>query len=358
MAFNIFNKNQRSASDGFAAMPSSTAIIYRSEIDFISRCILDFPNIETGGELFGFWTPDGTPVVLYAVGPGPRAQHNLTSFVQDSSYVDNIEVKLCDRTRLQHIGQWHSHHQMDLAQPSHGDVRSMMRGVGLPGFPRMLLCIGNCEPPRTTVNAFNFHENTPGEYIHAYWDIVEMQSPYRAVVDSMFGGMLYSPRCQHAHHGEMHTTSTAAAPVESIKHHWLTECVENVEMMQRFLATAKSLFAGANPTAEILDSGEPMISLFGGDTKIMFPYGFPDKSPVYAIVDGKECSSNDSLNENAAVVWSEQDIPLKYRFNTWLRMTMPQRRQNDVHPEVVPPPIDKITPPDIHEQDNDYSATI
>ena len=28
--------------------PASKAIIYRSEIDYISRCILDYPNIETG----------------------------------------------------------------------------------------------------------------------------------------------------------------------------------------------------------------------------------------------------------------------------------------------------------------------
>ena len=37
------------------------AIIYRSEIDFVSRCILDCPNFETGGELFGFC--NGTRIV-------------------------------------------------------------------------------------------------------------------------------------------------------------------------------------------------------------------------------------------------------------------------------------------------------
>ena len=39
--------------------PASKAIIYRSEIDYISRCILDYPNIETGGQLFGYWTALG-----------------------------------------------------------------------------------------------------------------------------------------------------------------------------------------------------------------------------------------------------------------------------------------------------------
>jgi len=165
--------------------PSPKAIIYKSELDFISRCIQDFPNIETGGELFGFWTQLGTPVVLYAVGPGPYARHHPTSFVQDPDYVDNIEVEMCLRTGLQHVGQWHSHHQLGLAHPSGGDVASMQRGVGAPGFPRMLLCIGNCDrgAAHTTVNAFNFHENYPSQYVHAFWDVVEIESPFRAQID-------------------------------------------------------------------------------------------------------------------------------------------------------------------------------
>ena len=49
------------------ARRSDRTIIYRSELDFVSRCILDCPNIETGGELFGFWTAGGIPVVLFAL---------------------------------------------------------------------------------------------------------------------------------------------------------------------------------------------------------------------------------------------------------------------------------------------------
>ena len=39
--------------------PSTVAIIYRSEMDYISRCIHDYPNIETGGQLFGYVTENG-----------------------------------------------------------------------------------------------------------------------------------------------------------------------------------------------------------------------------------------------------------------------------------------------------------
>jgi hypothetical protein len=105
--------------------PSPIAIIYRSELDFISRCILDYPNIETGGQLFGFWTSNGTPVVTYVIGPGANAQHHQTSFVQDQEYPDVVGRELYRIYRLQHIGEWHSHHQLDLARPSGGDVNAL-----------------------------------------------------------------------------------------------------------------------------------------------------------------------------------------------------------------------------------------
>ena len=61
----------------YNAQTCSKAIIYSSEISFIGRCILDSPNIETGGQLFGFWTASGNPVVVYAIGPGPKANHQV-----------------------------------------------------------------------------------------------------------------------------------------------------------------------------------------------------------------------------------------------------------------------------------------
>lgn len=47
-----------------SADSASVAMIYRSELNYISRCILDSKTIETGGQLFGFWTSTGIPVVL------------------------------------------------------------------------------------------------------------------------------------------------------------------------------------------------------------------------------------------------------------------------------------------------------
>ena len=305
-------------------IPSSKAIIYQSELDFISRCILDYPNIETGGELFGFWTQLGTPVVLYAVGPGPNAQHNVASFLQDSQYVDEVEVDLCNYTGLHHIGQWHSHHQLSLAHPSGGDVSSMKKGVGLPGFPRMLLCIGNCTEVTTTINAFNFHENCPGEYVHASWDIIAIDSPYRSVIGSLFKNRLYEPHTKKAVYGEMSIIPKKFFNLsQKYCQHWLTERVENVEMMKKFVQSANLLFGDSNPATEILGSGEPVISLYSGEFRILFPYGFPDKSPKYVKSKDLECIDDCRVDfVKSEQLWKELQYPIDVKFSEWLRCTL------------------------------------
>lgn len=324
--------------------PSQKAIIYQSELDFISRCILDRTDIETGGELFGFWTQDGTPVVMYAVGPGPNARHHQTSFIQDSDYVANIEVEICNTTGIQHIGQWHSHHQLSLAHPSGGDVMSMRKGVGQPGFPRMLLCIGNCTASTTTVNAFNFHENTPGKYVHAAWDVIPMPSPFRAAIDARFASRLYVPRTAKAAFGEMKVLPrNAGKPQANYMQHWLTEDVGNVEIMKGFIRSAATLFEGSAPAAEILDSGEPLISLFAGKFRVLLPYGFPYAAPRYVIVVDEKCENDYRISEDTEGVWDSINAPLDKKFPQWLKLTLSGTVPLSM-PRIEPPVQDEPQP--------------
>ena len=44
--------------------PADAVLVYQSELDYLSRCILDYPHIETGGQLFGYWNSAGVPVVF------------------------------------------------------------------------------------------------------------------------------------------------------------------------------------------------------------------------------------------------------------------------------------------------------
>lgn len=47
----------------------SSIFIYDSELDYISRCILDYPNIETRGNLLGHYKKNGIPVIEHVIGP-------------------------------------------------------------------------------------------------------------------------------------------------------------------------------------------------------------------------------------------------------------------------------------------------
>lgn len=304
--------------------PSPMAIIYRSEIDFISRCILDYPNIETGGQLFGFWTSDGTPVVAYVIGPGTNAQHHQTSFVQDQNYPDIVGRELHRRYRLQHIGEWHSHHQLDLARPSGGDVNAFVFGLRNPRFPRLLMCIGNCTPQKTTVNAFNFHKNDPHNYVHARWDVVEHESPYRSIADHDLNRILIQPHTRNASHGQLHTVEGVSPKSLSSKNHWLTESVDNVEMMKAFVEDVKNLAPEYPVKTEMLPTGEPLINIDNGKYKIVLPYGFPKRPPILENngVSERIEATIISQMEIIAETWGTNTSTLRNAFQNWLKETL------------------------------------
>src|SRR4051812_13795577 len=101
------------------------AVIYESELEFIANCVMDYPDIETGGDLFGFWTHSGYPSIQYIIGPGPKSNRTSTAFYQDKDYLIEMGRLLREKFGLQHIGEWHSHHQMNLNHPSSGDKRTI-----------------------------------------------------------------------------------------------------------------------------------------------------------------------------------------------------------------------------------------
>lgn len=294
---------------------AKTAIIYQSELDYISRCILDYTDIETGGQLFGYWTSTGVPVVMYVIGPGEKAQHNHTFFIQDQKYLQLVGNELHKRFRLQHIGEWHSHHQLGLAHPSGGDVSTMQYGIGKPGFPRLLLCIGNCTRTHTTVNPFNFHENSPKEYEQAVWDVVEKESPFRAAVDRELNGILRHPYTRRASHGKLRTLKNTYRDTDARPIHWLTEDAENVETMKTFVTMVRSMYPAYSVKTEILETGEPLISLKEANVRIELPYGFPVKGPRLTTVSGRELSSAN---------WEIGEESLVDTFGRWLAGSLPE----------------------------------
>ena len=180
-----------------SAKPFREARIFQSELDFIARCILDCPDIETGGQLFGYWTREGVPVVCYALGPGPKANHQRTFFNQDLGYLQSVGDAIVKHYGLEHIGEWHSHHHLGLAQPSGHDASNIYGNMVKAGRERFLLCIGNCDDRNTGLNAFSFASGVPS-YLHAGWTVSPLESPYRAAIDRSMKAFIRHPRTAEA----------------------------------------------------------------------------------------------------------------------------------------------------------------
>lgn len=171
---------------------TATAIIYQSELDYISRCILDYPQIETGGQLFGFYTGKRTPVVCYVLGPGPNANHQVTFFNQDIPYLQENGTILAKEFALQHIGEWHSHHCLRLDHPSRHDSDTMITSIRNLSLGDMLLGIGVCDAEGATVNGFLYSEQSDGP-TEVDWVIKACESPYRRLVEKRLQETLIPP---------------------------------------------------------------------------------------------------------------------------------------------------------------------
>ncbi len=269
--------------------PASDAIIFRSELNYIANCILDYPNIETGGQLFGYWTSEGVPVVLYAIGPGRNANHQTSFFIQDLDYLARIGDVLVHEYGLQHMGEWHSHHQLGLARPSGHDANNIYSNMLKAKRSKFLLCIGICTNTAATLNAFNFHESTP-QYKESQWTIIEKESPFRERIDIRLQRNLLHPHTIHATLADMNikptTTTTIAQPTKPTytNGYWLDEKANNLVLKQII-----DFLKVQHPYQEVkpaIDANKlvhiQIISSIKQETEIeiIFPQQFPIVAPI------------------------------------------------------------------------------
>lgn len=263
--------------------PSPTAIIYRSELDYLSRCVLDYPNIETGGQLFGFWTNQGVPVVMYVIGPGRNANHQPTFFNQDSDYLLTVGNALLDKFGLCHIGEWHSHHQLGLARPSGHDARTMHHGLARIPQRRLLLCICNYENGRSTVNPYNFHENDMTGYVDAKWQVIDIQSPFRKLADRELADVLIHPATAEPRHGNNHILETSPAhsdrPMIKIPASYWISKEGNLEILKQMLEYTQTMFASADVKTQVDENGIVQFHVAGRAIDIRFDKDFPRTAP-------------------------------------------------------------------------------
>lgn len=122
--------------------------ICKDDLEMMENLALRYPHLETGGDLFGLWTNEGDAVIHVVLGPGQSCRRTNVSFYQDIAYLKRNGDLLTQNYMPCHLGEWHSHHQLRLFQPSQGDQPSAVirnyPGGGTRGF---LLIIANIVSP-------------------------------------------------------------------------------------------------------------------------------------------------------------------------------------------------------------------
>ena len=71
--------------------------------------------------MFGLWTTSGSAVVGIVLGPGQGCRRTDVSFYQDLEYMGRVGRFVNQNYMLCHIGEWHSHHNLNAVKPSRGD---------------------------------------------------------------------------------------------------------------------------------------------------------------------------------------------------------------------------------------------
>lgn len=253
-------------------VPSDIAYIYASEVAFIAKCINDYPNIETGGQLFGAWTASGAPRVIYAIGPGRNANHEGAFFNQDVDYLELIGEKLKE-FGLQHIGEWHSHHKLGLGSPSSHDAHTMQNGIDSLGLHRMCLCIGIIKQDGIAINPFNFAEGS--QYVEAKWKVIKENNRLRSVIDSQLKNVLVMPDSKNEN--VVYPILEKKIQPKICSPGWFADEDNRMEF-KRIVETICKKINGAKVKPCVLQDGTICIEVktLGLEDNILFPNSFPD----------------------------------------------------------------------------------
>ena len=143
----IYSTNNQRFQRGSASIRDFKVFMFQEDYQMMETLVLEYPHLETGGDLFGLWTSNGDAVLHVVLGPGRNCERTGTSFYQDIPYLKRNGELLTQDFMLCHIGEWHSHHQLRLFEPSGGDSSTVIRNYPS-GALRFLLIIANILSPR------------------------------------------------------------------------------------------------------------------------------------------------------------------------------------------------------------------
>lgn len=262
------------------------ATLYKEDLEYMSKCILDYPDIETGGDFFGFWNNLGYPVILYVTGPGRNAYRNSSFFKQDLDFLIEIGNYLFSRFGLQHIGSWHSHHQLSLAVPSSHDCETMSNAIQKNRLEKFFMILGNItHRGGTTVNGFLFDKDDHAHYTETVWNILTEENPIKRSVERHLKKELqYQPKTKHSKLQDlklMKGNSQSVFTLDFEPETWLGS-----ENGRQELKLIYDWFSQKFTHSKMLVTESKSVKLISEEIHIIFKEDFPNSHPE--IVTGEE----------------------------------------------------------------------
>jgi hypothetical protein len=268
----------------------SKVLIYQSELNFLAQCILDYPETETGCDLFGFWTHTGHPVIQYIIGPGELAKRSKITFHQDETYLKSIGNELRTKHGLQHLGNFHSHHSFKLKKPSQQDSTTVVKAMNSYQLDRFLLMIGNIvNNDSTTINAYQYNRGKEHLYVHSGFVVLPSVSPIRTIFDASCSSYLYKPKSEFVRLVDLLETSLENH-VYSLPDYPLNYWLRSKKSRECLNGIMHKLNLQFNSVRARQDDRTSLVYLSFGTAegkiiKVTFPDEFPTTAPVVASFD-------------------------------------------------------------------------
>lgn len=266
-------------------MNSHFATIYKEDLQYISKCILDYPDIETGGDFFGFWNNLGLPVIFYVTGPGQNSYRHSTFFKQDLDFLLGVGEFVSTNFGLHHIGSWHSHHKLSLALPSSHDCNTMVKAIKNNNLDKFFMILGNITPKeQTIVNGFLFDKITQTNYSQTQWNVLNTQNVIsKAINNKLKDSLRYIPRTKKAKLHDLKLYPSKQNNVFTLDfkpESWLASQRGKEELKEIF-----KWFEGSFKEAKMYVTQWDDLELRAEDIKITFGCDFPNTAPKIEILD-------------------------------------------------------------------------
>lgn len=319
------------------------ATIFKTDLEYISKCILDYPDIETGGDFFGFWNNLGLPVIQYVTGPGQNSYHNVAFFKQDIDFLRKAGDAAYQCFGMQHIGSWHSHHKLGLAQPSGHDCLTMANAIVNNNLNQFFMILGNICEEGTTINGFLFDKDNYCKYYETKWRILERDNPFVENINKQFtrkfrffSNDVYNPKTKNAQLVNLKTVNPINKSIFSLDfkpEKWLGSKKGREELKYVYDWILKD-----NPEAKLFVNDLNDLTIETEKYKIVFTNEFPNVYPSIFY------ENNIKTNENAFLYNNAIDIV------TFLKENLNEIRQSNIEitSEIISQEdVEKLSPNDI-----------